>query len=224
MLNNLTEEESRMGRIASETLEDHPQPWQGIQGVGRDAEGIVGEVQYVHDRVESVNEGTQDVLDGVQDVHVGLQVVGHGVPDTDHNVQTVCDKVVRGTSEIAFETGYHLRIRPQATTFCQGTTDLFTYSSIFNDWFSLVDTRKSGFARTYYVDGPRKSSDVSMMLQFDNIIEEDDSQIVQFSRYSVKEYLMSERFARWNSEVSCYHIQLEPAHTILAQTCLGVLL
>ena len=57
-----------------------------------------------------------------------------------------------------------------------------------------------------------------------NIIGDGDSRIVQFSHYSVKEYLMSDRFAESNSEVSCFHIQLEPAHTILAQACLGVLL
>jgi ankyrin repeat protein len=57
-----------------------------------------------------------------------------------------------------------------------------------------------------------------------NIVDDGDSRIVQFSHYSVKEYLMSDRFAESNSEVSCYHIQLEPAHTILAQACLGVLL
>jgi Ankyrin repeats (3 copies) len=57
-----------------------------------------------------------------------------------------------------------------------------------------------------------------------NIIDDGDSRTVQFSHYSVKEYLMSDRFAESNSEVTCYHIQLEPAHTILAQACLGVLL
>jgi hypothetical protein len=57
-----------------------------------------------------------------------------------------------------------------------------------------------------------------------NIIDDGHSRIVQFSHYSVKEYLISDRFSESNSEVSCYHIQLEPAHTILAQACLGVLL
>ena len=57
-----------------------------------------------------------------------------------------------------------------------------------------------------------------------NIVDDGKSRIVQFSHYSVKEYLMSKRFAESNSEVSCYHIQLEPAHTIFAQACLGVLL
>ena len=57
-----------------------------------------------------------------------------------------------------------------------------------------------------------------------NIVYAGGSRIVQFSHYSVKEYLMSDRFAESNSEVSCYQIQLEPTHTILAQACLGVLL
>ena len=57
-----------------------------------------------------------------------------------------------------------------------------------------------------------------------NIVDDGDSRIVQFSHYSVKEYLMSERLGESNSEATYYHIQLEPAHTILAQACLGVLL
>jgi len=40
----------------------------------------------------------------------------------------------------------------------------------------------------------------------------------------VKEYLTSDRLARSSVDVSRYHIVLEPAHTILAQACLGVLL
>jgi hypothetical protein len=54
----------------------------------------------------------------------------------------------------------------------------------------------------------------------------EDSRIVQFSHFSVKEFLMSDRLAESSREVtvSQYHIQLEPAHAILAQACLGVLL
>jgi hypothetical protein len=48
--------------------------------------------------------------------------------------------------------------------------------------------------------------------------------VVQFSHFSVKEYLTSDRLANSNGDVSHYHIVLEPAHTILAQACLGVLL
>ena len=52
----------------------------------------------------------------------------------------------------------------------------------------------------------------------------DNSRVVQFSHYSVKEFLTSPRLATAGGEVSKYHIDLEPAHATLAQACLGVLL
>jgi hypothetical protein len=48
--------------------------------------------------------------------------------------------------------------------------------------------------------------------------------IVQFSHFSVKEYLTSARLATSTQDLSRYHISLESAHTILAQACLGILL
>jgi len=56
------------------------------------------------------------------------------------------------------------------------------------------------------------------------IVKDGDSRIVQFSHFSVKEYLTSSRLAESRRDVSRYHILLEGAHTILAQACLGVLL
>jgi ankyrin repeat protein len=56
------------------------------------------------------------------------------------------------------------------------------------------------------------------------IVDDGDSKVVQFSHFSVKEYLTSDRLACSSVDVSRYHIILEPAHTILAQACLGVLL
>jgi ankyrin repeat protein len=55
------------------------------------------------------------------------------------------------------------------------------------------------------------------------IVDDGDSQVVQFSHFSVKEYLTSDRLANANGDVSRYHIVPESAHTILAQACLGVL-
>ena len=54
----------------------------------------------------------------------------------------------------------------------------------------------------------------------------EDSRIVQFSHFSIKEFLMSDRLVESTREVtiSQYHIGLEPAHAILAQACLGVFL
>lgn len=60
--------------------------------------------------------------------------------------------------------------------------------------------------------------------------EEDDSndsrvfRLVQFSHFSVKEFLMSNRLASSTRGVSQYHILPGSAHTILAQACLGILL
>jgi ankyrin repeat protein len=56
------------------------------------------------------------------------------------------------------------------------------------------------------------------------IVDDGNSKVVQFSHYSVKEYLTSDRLAGSSWDVSRYHIVLEPAHTIVAQACLGVLL
>jgi len=56
------------------------------------------------------------------------------------------------------------------------------------------------------------------------IVDDEDSRVVQFSHFSVKEFLTSDRLARSSEDVSRYHILLEHAHTLLAQACLGILL
>jgi ankyrin repeat protein len=55
------------------------------------------------------------------------------------------------------------------------------------------------------------------------IVDLDGSKVVQFSHFSVKEYLMSPRLAISNI-VSHYYIRLQAAHTFLARACLCVLL
>jgi hypothetical protein len=50
------------------------------------------------------------------------------------------------------------------------------------------------------------------------------SSIVQFSHFSVKEFLMSDRLVTSLRDISEYHIALEGAHTVLAQASFGVLL
>ena len=56
------------------------------------------------------------------------------------------------------------------------------------------------------------------------ILDTGFSRVVQFSHFSVKEFLTSERLATSSLGVSHYHIFLEPAHTIMAQACLSTLL
>ena len=52
----------------------------------------------------------------------------------------------------------------------------------------------------------------------------DFSQLVQFAHFSVKEFLTSTRFAEKRDPISnCYHISMTPAHTLMAQACLGML-
>ena len=56
------------------------------------------------------------------------------------------------------------------------------------------------------------------------IVKDGDSRVVQFSHFSVKEFLTADRLAEPIRDVTRYHIRLEAGHTILAQACLGVLL
>ena len=56
------------------------------------------------------------------------------------------------------------------------------------------------------------------------VVNENGFQVVQFSHFSVKEYLTSPRLSTSNVDVSGFHILLEPAHTIMARACLGTLL
>src|SRR6201996_7986118 len=57
-----------------------------------------------------------------------------------------------------------------------------------------------------------------------SIIIKNGSRVVQFSHFSVKEFLTSDRLASCVEEVSWLHIPIEPSHVILARTCLSVLL
>ncbi|KAH8999587.1 hypothetical protein EDB86DRAFT_2756367, partial [Lactarius hatsudake] len=56
------------------------------------------------------------------------------------------------------------------------------------------------------------------------VIIDNGSRVVQFSHFSVKEFLTSDRLASCTEEVSRFHISTEPSHMILAQACLGALL
>jgi ankyrin repeat protein len=56
------------------------------------------------------------------------------------------------------------------------------------------------------------------------IVNSDDCRVIQFSHFSVKEHLTSERLSTACGDVSQYHIALEPAHYMIARACLGVLL
>jgi ankyrin repeat protein len=67
-------------------------------------------------------------------------------------------------------------------------------------------------------------------VKLDDDDESDDpdncnSRVVQFSHYSVKEFLTSERLAKSErGDLSQYHISPVPSHTVLAQSCICTLL
>ncbi|KAH8977714.1 hypothetical protein EDB92DRAFT_1808292, partial [Lactarius akahatsu] len=52
------------------------------------------------------------------------------------------------------------------------------------------------------------------------VITDDGSRVVQFSHFSVKEFLTSDRLAGCTEEVSRFHIPIERSHMVLAQACL----
>ncbi|KAN0130448.1 hypothetical protein V8E53_011711 [Lactarius tabidus] len=56
------------------------------------------------------------------------------------------------------------------------------------------------------------------------IVHDGDSRVVQFSHFSVKEFLTSDRLSVATEGLSFYHIAPASAHTILAQACLCLLL
>ncbi|KAF8270105.1 hypothetical protein EI94DRAFT_1723881 [Lactarius quietus] len=55
------------------------------------------------------------------------------------------------------------------------------------------------------------------------IVRDGGSRVVQFSHFSVKEYLTSPRLARSHGNAARFYIDLQQAHTIMVQACLGTL-
>jgi ankyrin repeat protein len=57
-----------------------------------------------------------------------------------------------------------------------------------------------------------------------SVVTDNDSEVVQFSHFSVKEFLSSDRLASYTAEESRFHIPIEPSHVVLVQACFVVLL
>jgi len=56
------------------------------------------------------------------------------------------------------------------------------------------------------------------------IVSVNGSAVLQFAHFSVKEYLTSRRLAVAKDTISRFYVSMTPAHTIIAQACLSVLL
>jgi len=90
--------------------------------------------------------------------------------------------------------------------------------------FDLEAGRIPKFRKDWRVENPLEAvlSTCSTLLALVNI---EDSSFIQFSHFSVKEFLTSTRFAEKHDIISCrYHVAMTPAHTFVAQACLGILL
>ncbi len=72
--------------------------------------------------------------------------------------------------------------------------------------------------------GDAEEAVLSVCSNLISVVDVDGSQVVQFSHFSVKEFLTSDRLATAREALSHYHIVPHVAHTILAQASLGVLL
>ncbi len=72
--------------------------------------------------------------------------------------------------------------------------------------------------------GDHEQAVLSTCSSFVTVVPNKKSPVVQFSHFSVKEFLMSNRLAASTRDISQYHIVLEDAHAVLAQVSLGVLL
>jgi ankyrin repeat protein len=77
------------------------------------------------------------------------------------------------------------------------------------------------FQRDWRPENPRDTV-LSTCSSLISIVYVDGSAVMQFSHFSVKEYLTSSRIAE--GRVSRYYIPLEPAHIFVTQACLSVLL
>jgi ankyrin repeat protein len=84
--------------------------------------------------------------------------------------------------------------------------------------------RSSGLMEGWRPENPEEAL-LSACSTLVAIVEDSGSKIVQFSHFSVKEFLTSDRLQTSKVGNVCnYHIPLDAAHTILARACLTVLL
>jgi ankyrin repeat protein len=90
--------------------------------------------------------------------------------------------------------------------------------------FQAMDERGIPTLREDWRWNDQELAVLSMCSSLITIVRNGDSRVVQFSHFSVKEYLTSPRLAQSRGDVSRFYVDLNAAHTIFAQTCLGTLL
>ena len=88
----------------------------------------------------------------------------------------------------------------------------------------LLDTGEDSEYHVDWLPKDAKQAVLSTCSSLITITNVDDSAVVQFSHFSVKEFLTSSRLATAGMHLSRYHILPHPSHAILARACLNVLL
>ena len=85
------------------------------------------------------------------------------------------------------------------------------------------DGEDSGYHSDWRLEDARQAV-LSACSSLISIVNVNGSPVVQFSHFSVKEFLMSSRLASAGEHLSSYHILPSSAHTFLSRSCLNVLL
>ena len=88
------------------------------------------------------------------------------------------------------------------------------------------DAAHEGIPKFYPERRPKDQEEavLSICSSLITIVDNRGSRVVQFSHFSVKEFLTSNYLASSTEQLSPYHALPEPSHTMLAQVCLGLLL
>ena len=90
--------------------------------------------------------------------------------------------------------------------------------------FQTTDSRGMPTLREDWRWNDQEAAVLSTCSSLIAIVRDGGSRVVQFSHFSVKEYLTSPRLAQSHGAVSRFYVDLNAAHAILAQACLGTLL
>jgi ankyrin repeat protein len=88
------------------------------------------------------------------------------------------------------------------------------------------DAVPDGIPKFHAERRPKNTEDavLSICSSLITIVDNRGSRVVQFSHFTVKEFLTSSHLASSTGQLTRYHILPGPAHTILTQICLGLLL
>ncbi|KAN0141459.1 hypothetical protein V8E53_000704 [Lactarius tabidus] len=89
-----------------------------------------------------------------------------------------------------------------------------------------LDAAQDGIPEFHADRRPKDQEEVvlSICSSLITVVGNRGSRVVQFSHFSIKEFLTSNRLAASAAPLSAYHILPGPAHTIVTQLCLGLLL